>query len=75
MRLFRRLSVQGKPYELEKRFLRRDGSILWASVSASPVPDSTGKTQSIVAVIIDISDRKRTQASGRSVTGLRPGLW
>ena len=68
MKLFRRLSVEGKPYELEKRFLRKDGSILWASVSASPVPDGAGKTQSVVAVIIDISDRKRTQAELEDAT-------
>ena len=68
MKLFRRLSVEGKPYELEKRFLRKDGSILWTSVSASPVPDGTGKTQSIVAVIIDISDRKRAQAELEDAT-------
>ena len=68
MRLFRRLSVEGKPYELEKRFLRKDGSILWASVSAAPVPDGTGKTQSAVAVFIDISDRKRAQAELEDAT-------
>jgi len=68
MKLFRRLSVKGKPYELEKRFLRKDGSIMWASVSASRVPDDKGKTQSAVAVIIDISDRKRAQAELEDAT-------
>jgi len=62
MKLFRRLSVEGKPYELEKRFLRKDGSILWASVSASPVRDAAGKVQSAGAVIMDIGDRRKTQA-------------
>jgi signal transduction histidine kinase len=62
VRLFRRMIAKGKPYELEKRFLRKDGSILWTSVSASPVPDARGKTQSAVAVIIDISDRRKAQA-------------
>ena len=62
VRLFRRMIAKGKPYELEKRFLRKDGSILWTSVSASPVPDAGGKTQSAVAVIIDISDRRKAQA-------------
>jgi PAS domain S-box-containing protein len=62
MKLFQRMLDKGKPYELEKRFIRKDGSILWSSVSASPVPDEAGKTRSAVAVIIDISDRKKVQA-------------
>ena len=61
-RLFRQMIAKGEPYELEKRFLRKDGSILWTSVSASPMPDAAGKTQSAVAVIIDISDRRKAQA-------------
>jgi PAS domain S-box-containing protein len=68
MKLFRRLSVEGKPYELEKRFLRKDGSILWASVSASPVRDAAGKVQSAGAVIIDIGDRRKAQAQLEDAT-------
>jgi PAS domain S-box-containing protein len=62
MKLFQRMLEKGEPYELEERFIRKDGSILWSSVSASPVPDDAGKVQSAVAVIIDISDRKKAQA-------------
>jgi PAS domain S-box-containing protein len=60
-RSFRRMIATGKSYELEKRFLRKDGSALWASVSASPVRDATGKMQSAVAVVMDISDRRKAQ--------------
>ena len=62
MKLFRRMIATGEPYQWEKRFLRKDGSILWADVSASPVLDETGKMQAAVAVIIDISDRKKAEA-------------
>ena len=62
VRLFRRMIGEGKPYEQEKRFIRKDGSILWASMSAAPVPAHGGKTQTAVAVIIDISDRRKAQA-------------
>ena len=61
-KLFRRMIAKGKSFELEKRYLRRDGSILWASVSASPVTDAAGKTRSAVAVILDISDRREARA-------------
>lgn len=62
MRLFRRMIAKRESYELEKRFLRKGGSILWASVSASPVRDAAGKVHSAVAVIIDIGDRRKVQA-------------
>src|ERR1700682_4382137 len=68
MKLFERMTAKRKPYELDKRFLRKDGSVLWASVSAGPVTDASGKAQSTVAVIIDISDRKRTQAELEDAT-------
>jgi PAS domain S-box-containing protein len=61
-RLFRRIVTKAEPYQLEKRYRRKDGSALWVSVSASPLRDDEGKTQSAVSVIIDISERKTAQA-------------
>jgi PAS domain S-box-containing protein len=61
-RLFRRIVSKAEPYQLEKRYCRKDGSTLWVSVTASPLRDAKGKTQSAVAVIVDISDQKRAQA-------------
>ncbi len=61
-RLFRRIVSTAEPYQLEKRYRRKDGSTLWVSVSASPLRDAQGKTQSAVSVILDISDRKKAQA-------------
>jgi PAS domain S-box-containing protein len=60
-RLFNRLMVEGIPFRLEKRLIRRDGSILWATVSVSPVSDAAGKPQSAVSVYADITERKRIQ--------------
>jgi PAS domain S-box-containing protein len=61
-RLFRRIVSKAEPYQLEKRYRRKDGSTLWVSVSASPLRDAEGKTQSAVTVILDISDQRRAQA-------------
>ena len=61
-RLFRRIVSKAEPYQLEKRYRRKDGSTLWVNVSASPLCDAEGKTQSAVAVILDISDQKKAQA-------------
>ena len=61
-RLFRRIVTKAEPYQLEKRYRRKDGSTLWVGVSASPLRDAEGKTQSAVAIILDISDQKKAQA-------------
>ena len=61
MRLFQRMIQLGKPFELEKRYVRKDGSVLWADVSASPVREPNGKAQSTVAVVVDITARKKVE--------------
>jgi PAS domain S-box-containing protein len=61
-RLFQRIVKNGEPYEIEKRYLRKDGSSLWVSVSASPMRDAVGKTQAAVAVVLDVAERKKAQA-------------
>src|SRR5262249_52107755 len=63
MRLFRRMIRNGNPLEIEKRYLRKDGTVLWADVSASGVCGANGKTQSSVAVIVDITARKKMEQS------------
>jgi PAS domain S-box-containing protein len=59
---FRKLHDKAEPYEIEKRYVRKDGSSFWAAVSASPIRDAAGKTQAAVAVVLDITDRKKAQA-------------
>jgi PAS domain S-box-containing protein len=65
IRRFAQMIRDAKPYEIEKRYICKDGSILWADVSASAVPGTDGKTQSAVSVIVDITSRKRAEAALR----------
>ena len=55
-------AVTGNEYAMEKRYIRKDGTVVWVAVSASIVKDAAGKPQSIMGVVIDISDRKRAEA-------------
>lgn len=48
-------------FTLEKRYVRRDGSIMWAIVSLSRVCDAEGRLDRFVAVMYDVSDRRRLQ--------------
>jgi diguanylate cyclase (GGDEF)-like protein/PAS domain S-box-containing protein len=63
-------------YKLEKRYLRPDGNVVWATLSVSLVRDVTGAPLHFVAQIEDITDRKRAQeelerlASDDPLTGL-----
>ena len=44
---------------LEKRYVRRDGEIVWTDLSTSAIRDTAGRYQATVGVITDITDRKR----------------
>ncbi|MCK5610523.1 PAS domain S-box protein, partial [Candidatus Pacearchaeota archaeon] len=48
---------------LEKRYIRKDGSIFWGDISASPIHDPDGKIRAFVAIINDISERKQVEVS------------
>jgi PAS domain S-box-containing protein len=60
-RSYKRLMVEGIPFNLERRFLREDGSVIWVDASVSPIMDATGKPQSAVAVEVDITGRKQAE--------------
>jgi len=46
-------------YTVEKRYLRKDGSTVWADVVVSLQRDAAGKPAYAIGVIQDISERKR----------------
>ena len=46
---------------LEKRYIHKDGSIIWADVSTSLRKDNNGKPLYFMTSVIDITDRKKAQ--------------
>jgi PAS domain S-box-containing protein len=50
-------------YRLEKRYIRKDGSIAWVNVNMVVLRDAAGQPTRTVAMIEDITDRKRTEAN------------
>ncbi len=50
----------GESAELEKRYLRRDGSVLWGRTRISLVQDSQGSPLYFVVHVEDITERKHT---------------
>lgn len=47
---------------MEERYLRPDGSVLWGKVRIASVRASDGEASYLVAQIVDITERKRTEA-------------
>jgi len=55
------LTGESETYALEKRYMRKDGSLVWVHVSVSLVRDASGDPESFLSVIEDISERKQAE--------------
>jgi PAS domain S-box-containing protein len=55
------LSGEISSYQLDKRYIHRDGDVVWITVSVSLVHDAAGKPLHFVCQIQDITERKRSQ--------------
>ena len=49
-------------YSIEKRYVRKDGGIVWASLTVGCVRKTDGGVDYFVSVVQDITDRKRAEA-------------
>ena len=63
----RLLAGEASTFVMEKRYIRPDGTIVWATLSVSLARNSAGEAQYSIAVIEDISDRKRSEAERAEV--------
>ncbi|MEG4284981.1 PAS domain S-box protein [Microcoleus sp. A006_D1] len=54
---------QGIREQHDFKFLRRDGSDLWAMVSTNPLLDKEGRYLGALAMVADITNRKQTEAA------------
>lgn len=48
-------------YSMEKRYIRKDGKIIWVLLSGTLLFDSVGKPEFGLAMVQDITNRKRTE--------------
>ena len=68
--LYRRLFAEGTAFVIEKRYLRRDGGMIWVSASVGPIRDREGRVTQASAMIIDITERHRAQAQERQMAAI-----
>ncbi|WP_411290254.1 PAS domain-containing protein, partial [Sphingorhabdus sp.] len=59
--LFEKLVADGTPFNIEKRYLRPDGSLVWVSNSVSLIRREDGRPQSVLAVSLDITERRKSE--------------
>jgi len=70
-RLFETMLATGESFEIEQRYVRKDGSLVWVTNSASGVRDSSaGRIRRAVSVVIDVSERKRAQEVERRLAAI-----
>lgn len=65
LQLVEKLAAEGTPFEIEKRYIRKDRSIVWVHNSVSAIQDAHGSMRSLIAVSVDITKRKRAEEALR----------
>ena len=55
------LAGGGPPQVIEKQYRRKDGSLLWATSSVSALRSQDGKFLGLVAIVVDITERKEAE--------------
>ncbi|WP_455429905.1 CheR family methyltransferase [Microvirga arabica] len=61
--LLKRLYATGEPFTADTRYVRPDGSVVWALTSVSPIRDAGGRIAGGSVACIDISDRKQAEGA------------
>lgn len=50
-------------YRMEKRYIRKDGSVFWGDITCTPILSFDKSIAAAVAVIVDISEQKEARAA------------
>ena len=68
--LHREHSAKGEPFQIEKRYLRPDGSAIWCEVNISFLRSEDGLTESAIVVAQDVTSRKSAEDALRKKSDL-----
>lgn len=61
-------------YSLEKRYIRKDGTLIWVNLTGSAIRDESGNLLCLLAVAEEISARKSAEAALQSERSLLSGI-
>ena len=54
-------------YRLEKRYVRKDGTVVWVNVNMTVICDAEGRPVRTIATIEDVAERKRAETQTRDL--------
>jgi PAS domain S-box-containing protein len=60
-------------WTLEKRYIRKDGSLFWAELWATLLRDDLGRPELIMANVLDITERKQEEENRKKLLELEQG--
>ncbi len=69
-RLFNRLAQTGESFDVEKRYVKRDGGLVWVNNTVSALRDERGQIRQVAVVSVDISERKKAQEAERRLASI-----
>src|SRR6516164_8805723 len=52
-------------YRIEKRMIRKDGGVIWVSITAAPVPATDSNPQFLPAIVVNVTEQKRAEEALR----------
>ncbi|QWW69968.1 PAS domain S-box protein [Rhizobium sp. WYJ-E13] len=61
LRRYQHMVETGESFDIEKRYVRKDGELLWVANSVFPIRDETGRIKQAAAIIVDITERRRVR--------------
>ncbi|MDM8547359.1 response regulator [Candidatus Venteria ishoeyi] len=55
-------------FQMDKQFIRKDGSLIWASHWLNPLSNADGVCEGFVCVIVDLTERKQAEETVRKLS-------
>ncbi|WPP50959.1 PAS domain S-box protein [Catalinimonas niigatensis] len=62
---FEKLLMTNEPVSIDKRYVKPDGSIVWANSSITRLDDEQGHPRSVLAVSVDLTERTKAEQALR----------
>jgi PAS domain S-box-containing protein len=68
-------AAQATGYTLEKRYLHRDGSTIWARMTARPYADADTGARLVLGIVEDITSRRQLDQARRDSERMFAAIW
>ena len=65
------IAGQKSEFQIEKRYVRKDGTVIWADLTVSLVRGNRGEPKQFISIINDISERKQLEDKVRRIARAR----